>query len=72
MLALEQLHANALLVVLISAALAIVSLRAAVYFCQRALLVRDRKIIATLRVSHGETSRTNSQLAERTQSESGL
>jgi hypothetical protein len=56
MLAVEQLHANALLVVLISAALAIVSLRAAVYFCQRALLARDRQIIARLLRSTGRTA----------------
>jgi hypothetical protein len=49
MLVAEQLHTNALLVVLLSAALAIASLRAAVYFCQRALVVRDREILARLR-----------------------
>lgn len=48
MLAVEQLHANALLVVLFGATLAIVSLRAAAYFCQRALVARDRHIIATV------------------------
>ena len=48
MLALEHLHANALLVVLIGAALAIVTLRAAVYLCQRARVARDRELIALL------------------------
>ena len=64
MLAVEHLHANALLVVLLSAALAIVSLRAAAYFCQRALVARDRNIIATLRraTSRSEHSRNESSL----------
>ena len=48
MLALEHLHANALLVVLLGGALAIVSLRAAVYVCHRILVATDRKIIAQL------------------------
>jgi hypothetical protein len=48
MLALEHLHADALLVVLIGAALAIVTLRAAVHLCHRALVARDRAIIATI------------------------
>jgi len=48
MLDLEHLHADALLVVLIGAAAAIVALRAAVYVCQRALVRRDREIIAAL------------------------
>jgi type IV secretory pathway VirB3-like protein len=46
MLAFEHLHANALLVVLIVTALAIVLLRVVVHLSQRALAARDRAIIA--------------------------
>jgi hypothetical protein len=49
MLVAGQMQTNALLVVLLSAALAIASLRVAVYFCQRALVARDREILARLR-----------------------
>jgi predicted Holliday junction resolvase-like endonuclease len=70
MLAVEQLHANALLVVLLSAALAIVSLRAAAYFCQRALVARDRDIIATLRRTSSRSERTPN--SEHTRNESSL
>lgn len=69
MLALEQLHANALLVVLFSAALAIVSLRAAAYFCQRALVARDQNLIATLR---GAGMRSERAKSEHTRNESSL
>jgi len=48
MLALEHLQANALLVVLIGAALAILTLRAAVYLCKRAVVARDRATITSL------------------------
>lgn len=48
MLALGHLHANALLVVLAFAALAIALLRAAVHFSQRALVARDRAIIDSI------------------------
>lgn len=46
MLALEHLHANALLVVLLGGALAIVSLRAGVYLLHRSLVAADRKIMS--------------------------
>ncbi|HVZ33971.1 MAG TPA: hypothetical protein VG963_16200 [Polyangiaceae bacterium] len=49
MLALEHWHANALLVVLIGAALAMIALRAGVYLCQRARVARDRELLAALR-----------------------
>ena len=48
MLALEHLHANGLLVVLTGAVLAMSSLRAVVYLCHRALVARDREILASL------------------------
>ena len=47
MVALEHLHADALLWVLTGAALAMFSLRATVYFCHRALVARDRSFIAS-------------------------
>jgi len=56
MLALEHLHANALLVVLLGGALAIVSLRAAVYLCHRALVAIDRKVIASAASSSPQQS----------------
>jgi hypothetical protein len=46
MLALEHLHANALLVVLLGGALAIVSLRVAVYLLHRSLVATDRKVMS--------------------------
>jgi len=62
MLALEHLHANALLVVLLGGALAIVSLRAAVYLLHRSLVAADRKVMSLVsrepvdRRSHAEAS----------------
>lgn len=54
MLALEHLQANALLVVLIGAALALVTLRAVVHLCQRAVVARDRATIASLTRQHDD------------------
>jgi hypothetical protein len=51
MLALEHLHATALLYVLVGAALALLTLRAAVYLSRRALVARDRAIIAAVTAS---------------------
>jgi hypothetical protein len=45
MLAAEHLHTNALLVVLLSTALAVAALRAAAYFLQRARAARDRSLL---------------------------
>ena len=70
MLAVEHLHANALLVVLLSAALAIVSLRAAAYFSERALVARDRNIIATVRRAIPRSERSRN--AEHPRNESSL
>jgi hypothetical protein len=61
MLALEHLHANALLVVLAGGALAIVSLRAAVYLCHRALIAIDRKVIASATSSEPEHAKPSSR-----------
>jgi predicted Holliday junction resolvase-like endonuclease len=66
MLALEHLHANALLVVLLGGALAIVSLRAAVYLLHRSLVATDRKIMSSLRVR--EDARTQSPQERQRQS----
>jgi hypothetical protein len=52
MLALEHLQASALLVVLIGAALAMLTLRAAVYLCKRAVIARDRATITALSRVH--------------------
>ena len=59
MLALEHLHANALFVVLLVAALALFTLRAAVYLCQRALVARDRATLHALVDSAPSASRTH-------------
>jgi H+/gluconate symporter-like permease len=65
MLALEHLHANALLVVLLGGALAIVSLRAAVYLLHRSLVATDRKIISSLARSEArQPARQSSELPQ--------
>lgn len=48
MLAAEHLHTDALIVVLLTTALAVVSLRALAYFLQRAREAQDRSLLATL------------------------
>lgn len=68
MLALEHLHANALLVVLLGGALAIVSLRAAVYLLHRSLVATDRKIISSLPRSEAQPlARQSGELARTSQ-----
>jgi hypothetical protein len=47
MLAAEHLHTDALFVVLLTTALAVVTLRAAAYFLQRARAARDRSLLTT-------------------------
>lgn len=69
MLALEHLHANALLVVLLGGALTIVSLRAAVYLLHRSLVATDRKIMSSLArerapVDLADDTRQSNQLSQ--------
>jgi hypothetical protein len=59
MLALEHLHANALLVVLLGGALAIVSLRVAVYLLHRSLVAADREIMSSLLRARAEPPRAS-------------